>query len=321
MNNGRPNVGVTEGMQMASSRESTRLPIRGEAERFLGTYGFSTPPLPSDQALAARKLVVAQLSLDDLLIRADLPPEDSGKIQAMLDANERTVAFRNGLPTTKRHWGALHEVGHEFIPWQSDILYHCPLLWLPDHLQEQFEAEADMFAAEAFFFGKQFHKRAYTGDFGLKTAMELATSVYKTSFHATFKHYVEESPLPRCLLIWKREEVSGPRKAVGGYRLHYFVKSDGFRWHVDADKIRDPEGAVAKVVKDPWQGVVSHDMILMDGPGHPCVARAESFSNSYNAFTLISPPQHKPVYQVAAGSPKDKGRNGGGSTHGLAKSR
>ena len=300
---------------MASSRESSRVPIRGEAERFLGTYGFSTPPLPSDQALAARKLVVAQLSLDDLLINANLSPEESGKIQAMLDANERTVAFKSGLPTTKRKWGALHEVGHEFIPWQRDVLYHCPLLWLPDHLQEQFEAEADAFAAEAFFFGKQFPSRAYAGDFSLKTAMELATNVYGTSFHATFKHYVRESPLPRCLLVWTPDNENGSRKTSGGIKFHYFVKSKGFRWHIEAGKIRDPDEALAKVVMDPWRGVVSHDIVLMNESGQPCVAQAESFSNSYNAFSLISPPQRRPVCSVPARSAKVKKRSTANSKH------
>ena len=252
--------------------------IRSEAERFLETHGFLTPPLPSDQALAARKLVVAPLSLDDLLIRANLPPEESGKIQAMLDANERTVAFKSGLPTRKRQWGALHEVAHEFIPWQRGVLYYCPLLLLPDHVQQQFEAEADRFAAEAFFFGKQFHKQAYTGDFSLKTAMELATDVYETSFHATFKHYVRESPIPRCLLVWQKVDDNGARMSSVGFKFHYFAKSNGFHWHIDQDHIEDPDEAVAKVFMDPNQGVVNHHIVLKDASGQFRVAPAESFS-------------------------------------------
>ena len=161
---------------MGNTGESSRLSIRNEAERFLTTHGFSVPPLPSDQALAARKLAVSQLSLDDLLLKANLPPEDHMKIQAMLDANARTVAFKRDLPEKKKDWGSLHEVAHEFIPWQRDLLYFCPLLSLPVSLQEELEAEADVFAAEAFFFGSGFHKEAYSGDLSLNTAIELAVS-------------------------------------------------------------------------------------------------------------------------------------------------
>ena len=285
---------------MASTLGSSGFPIRGEAERFLEMHGFLTPPLPSDQALAARKLAVAPLSLDDLLIRANLPPEESGKIQAMLDAKERTVAFKSGLPIRKRQWGALHEVAHEFIPWQRGVLYYCPLLLLPDHLQQQFEAEADRFAAEAFFFGKQFHKQAYAGDLSLNTAMELATEVYDTSFHATFKHYVRESPIPRCLLVWQKVDENGTLESSKGFTFHYFVKSAGFHWRIDTDQIEDPDEAVTKVFIDSNQGVVNHHIVFKDESGQSWVAPAESFSNSYNAFTLISKPKLRSVHSVYA---------------------
>ena len=283
---------------MASFLDVGDASIRGQAERFLETHGFLTPPLPSDQALAARKLEVAPLSLDDLLIRANLPPHESGKIQAMLDAHERTVAFRSGLPTKKRQWGALHEVGHEFIPWQREVLFCCPLLLLPEHVQQQFEVEADRFAAEAFFFGKQFHKQAYDGDFSLNTAMKLATDVYETSFHATFRHYVKESPVPRCLLVWQKVDSNGSLGTSTGFKFHYFVKSNGFYWRIDKSLIEDPDEAVAKVFMDPNRGVVNHDIVLRDKSRRSWVAPAESFSNSYNAFTLISQP--KPTFVHAA---------------------
>lgn len=274
--------------------------IRVQAERFLETHGFSTPPLPSDQALAARKLEVVQLSLDNLLIRANLPLHESGKIQAMLDAKERTVAFRSGLPRKKRQWGALHEVGHEFIPWQREILFCCPLLLLPEHVQQQFEVEADRFASEAFFFGKQFHKQSYDGDLSLKTAMKLANDVYETSFHATFRHYVKESPLPRCLLVWQKVNSNGSQGSSQAFKFHYFVKSTGFHWRIHESLIEDPDEAVAKVFVDPNLGVVNHEIVLKDRLRRSWVAPAESFSNSYSAFTLISLPKLRSVHAITA---------------------
>ena len=275
---------------MGNSVEYSRLSIRSEAERFLATHGFSVPPLPSDQALAARKLVVSQVSLDDLLLKANLPPEDHKKIQAMLDANSRTVAFKRDLPEKKKDWGSLHEVAHEFIPWQRDLLYYCPLLSLPVSLQEQLEAEADVFAAEAFFFGSRFHKEAYSGDLSLKTAIELADKVYKTSFHATFTHYVEESPLPRCLLVWKPRSGNGPPGFSAELELHYYVKSKSFHGHIEPRQIADPDDAVSKVFMSLSPGVIKHEKVFHSPSGEEYVTDAESFSNSYNVFTLISQP-------------------------------
>ena len=297
-----PSTGVVHGMLMSSSEDSSRLSIRSEAERFLATHGFSAPPLPSDQALAARKLAVSQFSLDDLLLKANLPPEDHKKIQAMLDADARTVAFKRGLPAKKKDWGSLHEVAHEFIPWQRDLLYYCPLLWLPGHLQVQFEAEADLFAAEAFFFGKRFHKQAYSGELSLSTAIELASNVYGTSFHATFAHYVEESPLPRCLLVWRPHARNGSTEASAGLELHYYLKSRSFLGHIEPGQIGDPDEAVSKVFTAPSPGVTKHEMVFWSDSGEESVGDAESFSNSYNVFTLISQPVRRRTHLAPAGT-------------------
>ena len=272
-----------------------RLSVRAEAERFLATHGFSAPPLPPDEALAARNLEVAQLSLDDLLVKANLPSEDHKSIQAMLNPRERMVVFRSGLPSQKRNWGSLHEVAHEFLPWQREILYCCPLLSLPANVQKQLEAEADVFAAEAFFFGQQFHKQAFAGDLGLDCAIELATSVYGTSLHSTFAHYVEQSPVPLCLLVWKPETGKGLNKPSGELGVHYFVKSQDFHWRVVPDQISDPDKVVSKLFNDSVSGVIKHELIVTGGSGQVYLAQAESFCNYYNVFTLMSQPNRKTV--------------------------
>ena len=260
-----------------SSMDPSQHPIRAEAQRFLKMHGFSEPPLPPDQALAARKLEVAQLSLDDMLLKVNLPSADHKKIQAMLDTEMRSVVFKSGLPTQKKNWGSLHEIGHEFIPWQRDFLYCCPLLWLPPHIQKEFEAEADQFAAEAFFFGEMFHKLAFDGDFGLATAKQLATDVYQTSFHVTFTHYVKESPLPRCLLIWRRKGANVASWLSEELEIHYYVKSESFQYHIEPGQVADPDDAVMEVFTNPELDVVSHEMLLVDKTGEQCISHAESF--------------------------------------------
>lgn len=289
---------------MAKITHADRLSIRTQAERFLETHGFSTPPLPPDQALAARNLEVSQLSLDDLLVNANLAPQDHQKIQAMLNANTRSVLFKRGLPQQKKQWGSLHEVGHEFLPWQRELLYCCPLLLLPPNVQEQFEGEADLFAAESFFFGDKFHKQAFSGDLSLTTAIELATDVYQTSLHATFAHYVEESPQPHCLLVWKPKTSNGSCRPSEGLALHYYVKSKGFNGHVSPGQNADPDGIVNKLLNEPSLGVVRHELRFPGSSGQGLVAQAESFSNSYNVFTLISQPTRRSVQAVGFPSVK-----------------
>ena len=171
---------------------------------------------------------------------------------------------------------------------------------LPTHVQGQFEAEADLFAAEAFFFGSQFHKQAYSGEHGLGTAIELASNEYGTSFHATFAHYVKESPLPRCLLVWKPKAGNGSNGVSVGLELHYYVKSKSFLGHIKPGQIADPDEAVSKLFLASSPGVVKHEMVFQSGPGEESVADAESFSNSYNVFTLISRPVRRRMHPAPA---------------------
>ena len=213
----------------------------------------------------------------------------------MLDSEKRVVAFRRGLPSQKKKWGALHEVGHEFLPWQRQLLYYCPLLWLPAKVQRQLEAEADVFASEAFFFGQEFHRLAFSGDLGLTTAIELATGVYGTSIHATVRHFAEQCPQPRCLLVWRPKNDAGVPEPSGELALHYYVKSESFRGHIDPGQVADPDEAVTQLFADSSPGVIDHDMVFVDKSGRKFLAQAESFSNSYNVFTLISQPIHRSV--------------------------
>lgn len=266
----------------AAARQS----VRSEAERFLAEYGFVSPPLPPDQALAARRLEVTPLSLDDLLVKANLPPHEEAKIQAVLDINERAIVFRTGLPIQKQNWGKLHEIGHEFLPWHRQLLYYCPLLWLPAHVQDQLEAEADMFAAEAFFFGSRFAKLAPEGEFGLHTAKQLADQVYGTSYHATVMHYVEESSIPCCLLVWRLVEDGISLQLHHQLRLGYYIPSTAFCGHIQPGMVTEDQELLGLLNDAPTE-VLKHEVQLNLGQGDFKVVRAESFGNSYNVFTLI----------------------------------
>lgn len=93
---------------------------------------------------------------------------------------------------------------------------------------------------------------------------------------------------------------NGARGSCAEFKVHYFVKSKDFRCFVDQNRIEDPEEAVVKVFSAPSQGVVSHDLVLGEQSGQFRVAPAESFSNSYNVFTLLSPPEARSIHPVAA---------------------
>lgn len=211
----------------------------------------------------------------------------------MLDTRERAITFRDGLPIQQRNWGSLHEIGHDFLPWQKQVLYYCPLLMLPNHIQEQFEMEADVFAAEAFFFGDRFREYAAQGNLGLSTAVDLATNMFETSLHATFRHYVENSDEACCLLVWQPAPDGGDLCVRGesSMSLHYYVPSPSFRGHISPGQIADSDNVVSRIYSKEANRVVKHQMEFRTESGETLATDAESFCNSYAVFTLILQPQ------------------------------
>ena len=88
--------------------------------------------------------------------------------------------------------------------------------------------------------------------------------------------------------------------------LQYYLKSKGFNGHVEPGQEADPDGVVKKLLNEPHLGVVSHEMRFAESSGQELVAQAESFSNSYNVFTLISQPSRRSVHSVALPQARQK---------------
>lgn len=271
---------------MANINPSVKRDIEKHAERFLAEHGFTNPPLHPGDALEARKLQVVQLSFEDFLEQVCPKDEERHSIQAVLDVGQKVVAFREGLPRQKISWGSLHEVGHDFLPWHRELLFFCSLLQLPIEVQEQLEAEADAFAAEAFFFGSNFRKTISQSDYGLEAPIYLAEEVYKTSYHATFMHYVRQSPDGHCLLVWKPGESDEGDSPQVKPVLSYYVRSPKFRQYFPTKQITRSE-EISAVLNNPNLGLVKHRMTFRAKSGATYTANAESFCNSYNVFTLI----------------------------------
>ncbi|MBN2239009.1 MAG: hypothetical protein JW712_04490 [Dehalococcoidales bacterium] len=275
---------------MARYSLATKQIVRAEAERFLREYGFIEPPLPPDDALAARKLEVTRYSLDDLLVEANLSKSEQRKVQAMIDIPGKSITFRNNLHKHQKNWGKLHEIGHEFLDWHRQLLYYCPLLYLPISRQEEFESEADIFAAETFFFGSKFTELASKGEFGLHTAKILAEDIYSTSFHSTFMHYVEESTIPCCLCIWKSvkevNEIGDETHISQKVELEYYIPSHNFPLRFRT-KTRNSNQELLSLFDDPSQGIIQHQIPYQENPEKMIYLRVESFCNFHNVFSLV----------------------------------
>lgn len=250
--------------------------------------GLSQPPIDPIQALGAYQLSMPVEPLEQILASAGLSQTQIAKVDAMVDLQEHSVFVKEGMHKSRKNWSYMHELAHHIIPWHRELLYRCSILRLPPALQEQFEREADEFAAEVFFFGEEFIKEAASLPFGLAAPIQLAETRYGVSLHAAFMRYVTQNPEQCCLLVSKPT----PNKENGKFNLElqYYSKSKKFPVHFPTHQIVSSNSGLGELFnKGNLSSVVEHEFGVNGSVKK--TYRANSFSNGYNVFTLIWNPR------------------------------
>ncbi len=250
--------------------------------------GLSRPPINPIVALGAYQLSLPFEPLEDILAAAGLSEEQIGKVDAMLDLKEQCVYVREGMHDRKKNWGYLHELAHRIIPSHRDLLYRCSILRLPPTLQKRFEREADEFAAEVFFFGRDFIDNAMSLPFGLAAPARLANERYDVSLHAAFIRYVRQNPEKCRLLVFSptKNEESG----MFDVELKYYVNSDSMNGHIPPRQVLPSGSSIGRLYNSGQLASVVEHAFTIGGP-NPQVYDANSFTNGFNIFTLIWNPR------------------------------
>ncbi|MHB1414244.1 MAG: ImmA/IrrE family metallo-endopeptidase [Chloroflexota bacterium] len=264
--------------------------IRPFVAQFISSAGVSHPPLPEvEECLETQSLALAQLSLDDLLHEAGAGETVQEKIDAMLDVQERRVWLKEGLHRHRRKTGALHEIGHDVLPWHRDLLYACRIIDLPMTVQKEMEREAMAFAVECLFFNGRFTAEAQNLPFNLATAKILA-EMYNASYEAAFRHYVEGQTRPCCLLVSKSISKTNGLHLLNrpdGYHIQYYVSSTSFPGKILPGQ-RFTCGAIDRLfTQETMEEIVEHQLAAESQQGTQSF-RAQSFTNWYRVFTLLS---------------------------------
>ena len=262
--------------------------VRSHASDFLRDLGIVEPPLREEDCLDLRRLQIAKESLDEFLRGAGRDvPLVQGKLDAMLDLQERSIWLRKGLHAHKAKLGKVHEVGHDVLPWQSAVLHYCSILDLPIAIQREWELEATAFALECLFLGGRFTAESQDMPFTLRTPLALADR-YAVSYESAIRHYVEHTPHTCCLLVSEAVRSDGVfwmPHADTEYEIRYYVNSSSFsgsvrpRQRFNCAALSRAYGSLSVVTEHDLE-VIADDRLL--------TYHAESFSNSYRVFTLLS---------------------------------
>ena len=250
--------------------------------------GLSHPPVDPIKALEGYQLSLPDEPLEEILAGAGLTDDQITKIDAMVDMRDKSVYVREGMHDRQKNWGYLHELAHRVVPTHRDLLYRCSIFRLSPSVQKQFEREADEFAAEVFFFGKEFIEDAMSLPFGLSSPLQLANGRYDVSLHAAFNRYVKQNPNNCCLLI--SSPVDSKNIGMSDIELKYYIPSNGFKVHIPPHQKASFDSNVGALFNSgKLSSVTEHEFIL--GGENTRIFDANSFTNGYNIFTLIWNPR------------------------------
>lgn len=211
------------------------------------------------------------------------------KIRGILDRREKIIYIDTEQKASRQSFVKLHEVGHNVLPWQNEIL-QCidDDSTLDPETNEEFEAEANYFASTVLFQNELFLKELKKYELGIPAAVQLSKQ-FGASFHATIRRYVEKSNKRCALLVLKDIAPKGtPAKALIRNSFHSpkFLKTFG--------AIDWPEefGFTWGFLKQYYfgvKGVKTTDEITLIINGDDVKFRYHFFNNSFNAFILIFP--------------------------------
>lgn len=258
--------------------------IRALATEHIQDLGLVAPPFDHFASLEARELSLMPESLETVLADSNLPEDAQNKIDGFIDLEGRCVCLRNELHPHQYRTAVLHEVAHEVIPWQRELVHYCPIFSLPIELQRDFEREANLFAVECLFFADRFVRMMQDYPNHLTSAVTLAQD-HAASYEMTFRHYVECQTRP-CLLLISTLDGVDQRTGNASFRVRQYIKSQSGNVVIQPGSIfSSPELSQFVSASIGFPSPIEHEVILPHCGGRRCVA--QSFWNTYKLFTLI----------------------------------
>ncbi|WP_291127558.1 ImmA/IrrE family metallo-endopeptidase [Flavobacterium sp. UBA7682] len=218
------------------------------------------------------------------------------KIRGFLDRREKVIYLDMDQLISRQNFVALHETGHNVLPWQSKTLeFLDDDETLDPDTQEEFEREANYFASITLFQNDRFDNEVKKLELGLPSVMQLSQH-FGASAHATFRRYVENSKFRCALLVLQNLSAKG-KVPNGDFRNAFhsepflnnfgsieWPENFGYKWEFIRDHL---------FLKKKWKTNGSINLKTLNGDVD---FTYHYFDNTYNAFVLIFPKgENKPT--------------------------
>jgi len=236
-----------------------------------------------DYVLSESKISQAPRELRKLLRSA------ARKIRGALDRRERIVHISPEIEIpAQRKFVECHEVMHDALPWQKDLLVLADTRrTLSPVIELKFEREANQGSAELLFQVDLMTRIARDYPVDVSTPIELAT-MFGASLHATFRRWIEGHDGQLCGIVLNRTPAS---VAPLTFQRFEVIGSSSWVTHFGENRfprrLAAPDHTFIVPLGPPTPSNVSMDWRMTDLRGVSHGMRVQSFTNSYRTFVLL----------------------------------
>ncbi|MCB1064761.1 MAG: hypothetical protein KDN20_17810 [Verrucomicrobiae bacterium] len=209
----------------------------------------------------------------------------AGKIMGVLDKGGKKIYIDQNVYPKKQSFLTLHEVGHDFLPWQRKTftLMEDSEFELDSETQDMFEREANCFSSDVIFQNNSFTKEVADYEFSIWTPIK-AGRKYGASIYATIRRYVATRGFP-CLVV-----VMEPKKN-GRVAVRRIVPSPEYVEKFENQFVGSEYGSGEFLYDNlPYNKYSQSDLLtLEDLNGDQWATTVECFNSTKNFFYLIRP--------------------------------
>lgn len=284
---------------------STAKQVRKQADLLLRkAAAYGRFPTPVGELVTASQLEIARenaldsvylgglyrLLPNSLKVVPDRLKRALSKVVGLLDRGGRTIHLDRDLHPKKIPFVTIHEIGHDFLPWQRntyDMLEDSKSELEPD-TQDRYEREANCFASDVLFQLDGFTNEAADCKFGIATPQTLSGR-YGTSIYSSLRRYVTTNDRACALVVYNR--VKHAQGGVAAMTLRRPFASPAFAarfGNVAWQRTCEP-GSFFYRNKPKAQFTPPTPCTVTDLNGDAVECIAEAFDNSYQIFFLIYP--------------------------------
>lgn len=236
-----------------------------------------------DYVLSERKFRDAPRELRKLLRSA------SRKIRGALDRRERVLHVNPDIDLqVQRRFIECHEVMHDALPWQRDLLVLADThKTLSPDVELTFEREANQGSAELLFQVDLLQRIAKDYPVDVSTPVQLAM-MFGASLHSTFRRWIESQGGQLCGIVLDPKPV---RMSPLAFRRYEVLTSSSWRTHFGEGRfplrMSASNHAFLSALSAPLAAGSSIDWRMSDLNGTTHDLKVQTFTNSYRTFVLI----------------------------------